>query len=871
MHTYFLKAFRWNRPFLLVAVLFLTTYLLAQNTTEGLILHYNFDLLKPTFTNLVDMSGSGFHAAINGNFSVDEGQSGKSTDKSIHLLDRDRENELVSGYLHLPDNITRDLTDFTVAVWVKLDRSSTWSRIFDFGSGTATNMFLTPRGGSGTTRFAIKKNNQVGEQIVDGKMELPIDEWTHVVVTGNYNTNTLKMYINGLLSGTAMGVTTTPASLGDTLPQNYIGKSQYTSDPALLGCIDDFRIYNRALSQYDIYVLYGFTDEEIENMPKNGDGKLFTYLNSFTLNDREIAQSIDDQLYYYSLPLSQIDQDVDLVVSFEKADNNYLIKIDGQPILNNMTYTFKGTSAPERRHKVEFFDGTTKVATEYLVFTGLPIVQVYTNGHSLSKEFTPGKIRVHDTTNDQPYQLFNTEMRYRGGITMNYQKKSFAIKLYDDDFVKKNFVYYGLRDDNYWILDAMPIDKSRMRNRVATDLWNDFSADPYYKNEKPGLINGTRGQYVEVFLDDQYWGLYCMTERIDRKQLQLKKYDESKQRIHGLLYKAKDWSYEVMMGYIPRSGPDLYYEIEDFDNNVDNWAKYDLDYPDLDDGHLIDWEPLYDLVFFVSKSEDDDFITNIDKYVDLPVWVDYYLMMEYILAVDNHGKNCYLSIRDVTKNKMFIITPWDMDATLGRRWDASAVAAEQDYPTYTKRHEHGEHYLFRRLMDTNAFDFNDLLKQRYDELRFSHFDPENMLDRFVQYKEIFERSGAAAREINRWSGTNGIVVDFEEELMYLDLWLYSRFDFLNEQYGEPIILPPDPNQVADNTINNIVCYPNPVRDILNIKNIKPGENIQIFSMQGAMVFSQISGDSTVSVDISTLPPGAYYLRIAGASKLIMKQ
>ena len=157
MHTYFLKAFRWNKPILLVTVLFFATCLLAQNTTEGLILHYDFDLLKPTYKNLVDMSGNRFHAAINGNFSVDEGQSGESTDKSIHLLDRDRENELESGYLHLPDNITRDLTDFTVAVWVKLDRSSTWSRIYDFGAGTATNMFLTPRGGSGTTRFAIKK------------------------------------------------------------------------------------------------------------------------------------------------------------------------------------------------------------------------------------------------------------------------------------------------------------------------------------------------------------------------------------------------------------------------------------------------------------------------------------------------------------------------------------------------------------------------------------------------------------------------------------------------------------------------------------------------------------------------------------------
>lgn len=871
--TYFSKTSHRNRAILVLTTLFFSAYLLAQNITKGLILHYNFDQLKPSFTTLVDLSGSGYNANIYGNFAVADGESGKPTDKAIQLLDRDRHLEKESGYLHLPDNVTDKLTDFTFAVWVKLDKSSTWSRIFDFGSGTDTNMFLTPRSGSGTVRFAIKLDNNVGEQVVDGKIELPTDEWTHVVVTGDYNTNTLKIYVNGLLNGTAIGVTTTPASLGETLEQNYIGKSQYTSDPSLLGCIDDFRIYNRALSQHDIYVLYGFSEEEIENMPRNGDGELFNYLNSFTLDNKEIAQSINDQLYYYSLPLSEIDNDVNLLISFEKTNANHIVKIDGQEVSSDLTYTFKNIDAPEQRHKIEIVDTDDNVlATEYLVFTGLPIVQVYTNGYALSKNFTPGMIRVHDSTSDKPYQLFNTEMRYRGNITLNYQKKSFSIKLLDDDFVKKNYSYYGLRDDNYWILDAMPIDKSRMRNRVATDLWNDFSADLYYKNEKPDLINGTRGQYVEVFLDDQYWGLYCMTERIDRKQLQLKKYDESKQKIHGILYKAKEWSYAVMMGYVPDRGVDPYYEIADFNNYAEYWENYKMNYPDLEDGHLIDWEPLYDLVFFVSKSDDWEFMENIEKYIDLPVWRDYYLMMEYILAVDNHGKNCYVSIRDITKNPMFTITPWDMDATLGRRWNASAVGAEQNYPEYTVRHEHGEHYLFRRLLDTNALNFNDLLKQRYDELRFSYFVPENMMQRFQQYKEIFERSGAAEREVNRWSGTNGIVVNFDSELQYLENWLTDRYNFLNEQYGDPIILP-DPNGLTDNNAHNkIISYPNPVTDMLYIRNIKSGDDIQILSMQGTKVYSQMSSGSSISIDLTSLLPGAYLLKVgSNAGKLIMKQ
>ena len=48
-----------------------------------------------------------------------------------------------------------------------------------------------------------------------------------------------------------------PVALGDTT-QNYIGRSQF-NDPALNGSVDDFRIYDRALTPAEIGRLAGPT------------------------------------------------------------------------------------------------------------------------------------------------------------------------------------------------------------------------------------------------------------------------------------------------------------------------------------------------------------------------------------------------------------------------------------------------------------------------------------------------------------------------------------------------------------------------------------------------------------------------------------
>ena len=101
-------------------------------------------------------------------------------------------------------------------------------------------------------RFAITTSGNGSEQQINSSIAIPANTWTHVAVTLSGNTATL--YINGAVAGTNTDMTIHPASLGSTT-QNYIGKSQWSADPAIQGAVDDFRIYSRALSPAEIQSL----------------------------------------------------------------------------------------------------------------------------------------------------------------------------------------------------------------------------------------------------------------------------------------------------------------------------------------------------------------------------------------------------------------------------------------------------------------------------------------------------------------------------------------------------------------------------------------------------------------------------------------
>jgi hypothetical protein len=155
-------------------------------------------------------------------------------------------------YVALPSGVVSGLHDFTVSAWVNPAQVAAWSRIFDFGTGTNDYMFLTASAGGGPLRFAITTSGNGHEQQLTAPSTLPLNTWSLVTVTLSGTTGTL--YVNGQPVATNTGMTLNPSSLGTT-NQNWIGRSQFSGDPYLDATVDDFNIYNRALSASDVAAL----------------------------------------------------------------------------------------------------------------------------------------------------------------------------------------------------------------------------------------------------------------------------------------------------------------------------------------------------------------------------------------------------------------------------------------------------------------------------------------------------------------------------------------------------------------------------------------------------------------------------------------
>jgi Concanavalin A-like lectin/glucanases superfamily len=201
--------------------------------------------LYPMDGNAQDTSGNNYHGTVNGTASYEPGYAGQA------LVFNG-----TNAYVDLPiGTLISSLTDITVATQVYFGGGNgSWMRIFDFGSGTSSYMFLCPRQGTaGNMRFAIRSAT-VNEQIVNSPSVLSVG-WHHVAVALDGQAKTITLYLDG--ERIASGPTAVlPKDLGKTT-QNWIGRSQYTADAYFFGSIDDFHIYNRVLSAAEVRYLAG--------------------------------------------------------------------------------------------------------------------------------------------------------------------------------------------------------------------------------------------------------------------------------------------------------------------------------------------------------------------------------------------------------------------------------------------------------------------------------------------------------------------------------------------------------------------------------------------------------------------------------------
>ena len=461
-------------------------------------------------------------------------------------------------------------------------------------------------------------------------------------------------------------------------------------------------------------------------------------------------------------------------------------------------------------------------------FTSLPIIHI--QSENISTEFSNGHFLFYDPADSVPL-AFDIDVRWRGATTLARPKKSYAVKLKDAKGEKLNHSFLGLRSDNSWILDAMSIDKARMRNRISTDLWNDFSTASYIRAFEPSALNGTRGQFVEVFYNHRYQGVYCMTEKIDRKQLQLRKFKNGQMR--GVLYKTNKWNTLVATSPVPSNAQSI-------------WNGIEISYPNLEDGEPVDWSPLLQIMDFLTNSSASELRRELPQRIDLDVWRDYFLFIELLLAEDNDCKNQCVYFYDATNSSsLFGIAPWDLDHSWGRDYQGNALEANKNFLLYNRVHT---------CLRTYYGSYN-YVKERYQELRTNELRTDSLKARFHRVFQLYRENQVDEREELRWNGQDDIVLDFDAEEEYIQQWIDQRLAYLDAKYDFDEELGIRQTMASASPYYTIRIS----KGMLHIQATKSGQ-LQISNLQGNDVYRKNMQEGE-SVDLP-LPCGIYLVNKA---------
>ena len=225
----------------------------AEDSEPKPVLQYTFDGKD----SLADEKGGGKMRILGGAEVIEDGNQGKA----LYLNG-------VDGFAQLPDNIMSD--SMTITSWVRIDKFTTWGRLFDFGTDSNENFFFAPYSG-GTSRAEIKTKS--GTDTMDAAQETVRGDWVHYAVTiGN---GTMSYYRNGRLIS-RKPITQNLGEMNNVA--NYIGKSHYDGDAYLSAVIDDFRVYDIALDR-----------EDVCNIMADGEINPEIMLDSYAIEDGQIV------------------------------------------------------------------------------------------------------------------------------------------------------------------------------------------------------------------------------------------------------------------------------------------------------------------------------------------------------------------------------------------------------------------------------------------------------------------------------------------------------------------------------------------------------------------------------------------------------
>ena len=466
----------------------------------------------------------------------------------------------------------------------------------------------------------------------------------------------------------------------------------------------------------------------------------------------------------------------------------------------------------------------------------MPLITITTDGPIVNSPAVHGVINVADA--DGNVITMHAGLKIRGTSSQQYDKKSYRVELWADETgtVMADTTFLGLRSDDDWNLEAMWSQPLRLRDKVANELWMEMYRLPYAVSE-PDALPGIRMAYADVFINDEYQGIYALTERMDRKQLNLRKYNGE---LRGLLYKGNG------------PGAPTFEELPAYDNSQDTWSNYEWVYPNESDT-AINWSHLYSFTNFVMNASDNVFYAQFANQFDKANAIDYYLFINALMGMDNMGRNLFVA--RYKKTSSYIYLPWDLDAIWGLDTDGN--------PTYNTAGMLGNGLYDRLTQDCSDNGFVAAAKVRYDFLRRDILTKEHIMELVQnQYDELVE-SGAYEREHEAWPE---FTVD-ESQLTYMSNWLDDRFAYLDGEinaacgtWGVEAPEAPEAPEPVEGPTPIVEIYPNPAKDRINIRFAEAGEaSVRLYDMTGRLVYSNASNSQAFVISTQGLSQGIYTL------------
>ncbi len=444
-------------------------------------------------------------------------------------------------------------------------------------------------------------------------------------------------------------------------------------------------------------------------------------------------------------------------------------------------------------------------------------------------------------------------------------KKSYSLETQTDAGENNNVSLLGLPEENDWVLYAPYSDKSLIRNVLSYQLFDEMG------NYAP------RTRFVEVVVNNDYKGIYILTEKIKR--------DKNRVDMAKLLPEDVTGN-ELSGGYLLRID-----KLSDMPS-TDYWVSpvipplagyrqvtyqyFDPKYTELNEpqrnyirDHMLEFESA--LIFGNYKDPEKGY----RAYLDIPSFVDMMILNEFTKDVDGFRLSHYFyKQKDSNGGKLVTGPPWDYNLTFG-----NSDFTEDIHQTYNWVHTLSMTiYWWARVMEDSWF--RNQLRCRWDELFETVLSSEHLHGIIDSTIQVMGES--VPRNFRRWP-VLGVYIwpnsyvgqNYSDEEWYLRNWIDDRLEWMDGKWGGQCWpLSSDSDQVIPLPEQKRI-YPNPSNlshTFVDLNGFVEAEvSFRLFDMSGRVVHQGVahySGSEFAYAlpDLSFLPNGVYTLEISGKNQ-----